>query len=299
VSKINVIDDSYLPSIISTKDQEKTVTTLKHEDLAINLVLISSKNYVELVSKDFAKNYQNVVQVYQNEMGYLDKFQKLLNAKPEQRVFIQYNDIVSSNEDKSKVTLKNVIQPLPVPFRPNSNHSRLLQRVFNVVRYLALQRIYKNNYSKHCINKIIAQNPQNTENETTHINMCVIMLEHSNDLNNNSMNLIFLQTLLNNFKTNLNYLENLKTSKEEYAINVNYGITSLEKNKVLHKLYKDYIEAKNITPPKENSKLFLIINDTQEKFVFKWFKDEEILKEYLVDLDKSDYFEDGQFGVKK
>lgn len=232
-------------------------------------------------------------------MGYLDKFQKLLNAKPEQRVFIQYNDIVSSNEDKSKITLKNVLQPLPVPFRSNSNHSRLLQRVFNVVRYLALQRIYKNNYSKHCINKIIAQNPQNTENETTHINMCVIMLEHSNDLNNNSMNLVFLQTLLNNFKTNLNYLENLKSSKEEYEINVNYGITSLEKNKVVHKLYKDYIEAKNVTPPTENSKLFLIINDTQEKFVFKWFKDEEILKEYFVDLDKSEYFEDGQFGVKQ
>jgi hypothetical protein len=234
-------------------------------------------------------------------MGYLDKFQKLLNAKSEQRVFIQYNDIVSSSEDKSKVTLKNVITPVPVPFKVNSNHSRLLQRVFNVVKYLALQRIYKNNYTKHCINKQIAQNPLNSENETTHINMCVIMLEHSNDLNNNSMNLVFFQTLIDNFKTNLNYLENPKNNKsgsEEYAINVNYGITSLEKNKVLHKLYKDYIEAKNITPPKENSKLFLIINDTQEKFIFKWFKDEEILKEYLIDLDKSEYFEDGQFGVR-
>jgi hypothetical protein len=280
------------------------VSTLRQEDLEIKLHVLSAKNYAELSTKAFAKNYQNVIQVYQNEMGFLDRFQKLLKCNPEHRVFIQYNEIVSTNEDKSKVTLKNVITPIPINFKVNSNISRLLQRAFNVIKYITLQRIYSNSYSKHCVTRIPVQEGEKNENEATRINMCVIMLEHSNDLNNNSVNHVFFQNLINNFKTKLGYIENPRKQKtgsdeaEEYFINVNYGVTSLDSNKGLNKLYKGYLEAKNIQVPKEKSKLFLIINDTQEKFNFRWFKDEEALKEFLSDIDKSEYFEDGQFGVK-
>jgi hypothetical protein len=262
--------------------------------------MLSSKSYIDLVSKDFAKNYINSVTVYQNDLGYLDKFQKSIGAlKNDYRVFIQYNELVAAEENK--VTLKNVLQPVPITFKTGANTTRLLQRAFNLLKYLVLQRIYKNNYTKHCINKVyLVEEKSESENESK-INMCIILLEHSNDLNTNTMNGIFYQNLLNNFKRHADQLEAPKKEKknaEEYTINVNYGIASLEENKKLNKLYNDYMTEKNITAPKEKSKLILVINDTQEKFVFKWFKEEESMKEYFEDFEKSDFFEDSQFSVR-
>ena len=294
-----MIDDYTLSNLLANKDQEKQVTSLKYGDLEVKLILLSAKSYIELASKDFAKNYENVVQVYQNEMGYLDKFQKLLNSKPQHRVFIKFNDIVTS--DKDKVTLKKTLQPLPFIFKPNSHTPKLLQRAFNLVKYLTLQRIYSNNYSRHCINKISVteESPKLNENETI-INMCIISLEHSNDLNTNAVNAVFYQSLINNFRKNSNLVEHpKKTHSEDYLINVNYGVANLEKNKKLNKLFESFIEEKKIQVPKENSKLFFIVNDTQEKFTFKWFKDENSLKEYLEEFDKADFFEDSQFSVRR
>ena len=131
--------------------------------------------------------------------------------------------------------------------------------------------------------------------------MCVILLEHSNDLNDDNVNLLVYQNLIQNFNKNLKLVESPKSrpsNSEEYVINVNYGVTSLENNKRLNKLFKDFVEEKKLQVPKEKSKLFFIVNHTQEKFTFKWFKDEKQLKEYFEDFDKSDFFEDSQFSVK-
>ena len=84
-------------------------------------------------------------------MGYLDKFQKLINekGKPEHRIFIQYNEIVSADGKDQKTVLKNVIIPIPLIFKSNYHVARILQRAYSLVKYLSLQRIYKNNYAKH------------------------------------------------------------------------------------------------------------------------------------------------------
>ena len=58
-------------------------------------------------------------------------------------------------------------------------------------------------------------------------------------------------------------------------------------------LYKKYNAEKNVNMDKNKKhKLFLIINDTNEKFMFKSFDTAERLKEFFGDLDNSDNFED-------
>lgn len=232
-------------------------------------------------------------------MSSFDSFMKRLKSKGDHRVYIQYNQIISA--EQNKITLQNVFKPLPVIFRPNSNVSSRLQVAFNLVKSLTLQRIYKNNYSKHCINKVFVGGEninERNENEMK-INMCVILLEHNNDLNESTVNSVFYQNLLGNFNKRVERASNPQAAKssDEYFITVNFGVANLEKNKKLHKLYNDFVEEKKVTVPKGNSKLLLIINDTQEKFVFKYYTDGKQMQEFLQDMDKSDYYEDYSFSV--
>ncbi len=297
VSKVNLIDEYTLSSLVGNQDQEKNVSNIHREDLDIKLYLLSSKNYIEIVSKDFAKSYQNSIHVYQNEFGFLDKFQKIMaKNNKDHKIFIHFNDLVKNGE--KEITLKNVI--LPIPLNAKQQPQKLLKKAFDLIKYLAFQRIYRNNYSKHCINKIVEEN-EKTDNETR-INLCLILLEHKQDLDTKNANYVFFEKVIDNFKNNLQLSikgsSKNKANNDEYNINVNYGLTSLESNKNLHKLYKEFLEAKNLKPPGENHKLLFIINDTQEKFNFKWFKNENALKDYLSEIDKSDFFEDSQFSVK-
>lgn len=108
------------------------------------------------------------------------------------------------------------------------------------------------------------------------------------------MNKEFLKVLLENFNKHANH-ENgqKKTEGEDYLIKVNYGSMTLESNAELMKLYNKYHAEKSInTDNNKNKRLFLIINDTNEKFMFKAFDDPERLNEFFTDLDSSDAFED-------
>ncbi len=59
------------------------------------------------------------------------------------------------------------------------------------------------------------------------------------------------------------------------------------------KLYKRYNEEKSINiNNNKKHKLFLVINDTNEKFMFKTFDNAERLRDFFADLDNSDNFED-------
>lgn len=69
----------------------------------------------------------------------------------------------------------------------------------------------------------------------------------------------------------------------------------MAKNKSILKLYNKYKEEKQIKESHDN--LFLIINDTNEKFTFKSFADDEQLIDYFTHLDNSDVFEDIAFSV--
>lgn len=73
----------------------------------------------------------------------------------------------------------------------------------------------------------------------------------------------------------------------------------METNNDLFNLYKKYNSEKSINvDPKKKQKLFLIINDTNEKFMFKTFDNANSLKNFFNDLDNSDNFEDIAFTVR-
>jgi len=174
------------------------------------------------------------------------------------------------------------------------------------MKSLTLQRIYKNNYTKHCINKIYFAGEEIEDENTergTKINMCAILLEYENDPEDVETNNNFFEILVSNYNKHFDRVANPKKRKaasqnqEEYDIHVNYGVTSLNKNRELKVLFEKYLEEKNIKiNPNEKSKLFLIINDTKETFTFRWFKDGALLEDYFTNLDNSDFLEDISLG---
>jgi hypothetical protein len=103
-----------------------------------------------------------------------------------------------------------------------------------------------------------------------------------------------MKVLIENFNKHSIYENGQKKSEgEDYIIKVNYGNMALESNAELLRLYNRYHAEKSIsTDNNKNKKLFLIINDTNEKFMFKSFDDAARLKEFFGDLDSSDAFED-------
>ncbi len=306
ISKVQIINDRTLnyqiQSAIENKSPEVKKTSIQYSDINIKLYILSPKSNVDIVTKDFAKKYDHSVQIYQNDMGTFDKFLKSFKSNGEYKVYIQYNDIIGSSEDN--VTFKNVIKPLPVLFKPRWRFPDRLAVAFNLAKSLTMQQLYKNNYHKHCSRK---RRGDASDNETTKINMCMVLLDHTNMLNDNKMDATFYKNLMTNFEKRMKRVELLgngnakqqqqNENSEEYEIIVNYANTQLEKNKRLFKLYNDYMLEKNIQVPSNKSMLFFIVNDTQEKFTFKFFKDEEVLSEFLEDFDKSDFFEDYSFSV--
>jgi len=103
-----------------------------------------------------------------------------------------------------------------------------------------------------------------------------------------------MKILIENFNKHSKHENGQKKSEgEDYIIKVNYATMTLESNAELMKLYNKYHVEKSIsTDVNKNKKLFLIINDTNEKFMFKSFDDAERLNEFFTDLDNSDAFED-------
>jgi len=182
VSKAQLIDDSSLQNLLKDKKNiEITDKYISFSDLDITVFILSGKNYVDIVSKDFAKNYHNSLKIYQNDMGYFDKFLKVLNSNGNYRVYIKYNKIVS---EENKYYLRTELKPVPVLFKSNSVANQKLQSAFNVIKSMTLHKIYKNNYAKHCVNKIVVNGEELKENENeTNINLCVIALQHENDVN--------------------------------------------------------------------------------------------------------------------
>jgi hypothetical protein len=71
-----------------------------------------------------------------------------------------------------------------VTFSTASNVGEKLQLAFNVAKGLILPKIYSNNYSKHCINKVHINGEDikyNENQEGTNINICAIIVADYND----------------------------------------------------------------------------------------------------------------------
>lgn len=153
-------------------------------DLEPSVFILSSKNSVDIAVKDFAKNYQNSIQIYQNDMSSFDKCKKLLPNTEENRIFVRYNNIVEENE---KVYLQPEMKPVPISFsfKNRIGLNQKLQKSFNIVKSMALRTLYKNNYSKHCINKMMVNGEEikeETDENETRLNICVIALDHKTNV---------------------------------------------------------------------------------------------------------------------
>lgn len=165
--------------------RDVTGRALNFADLEPSVFILSGKSYVDIAVKDFAKNYHNSLQIYQNDMSSFDQCKKLLPNTDEHRIFIRFNNIIEENE---KVYLKPEFKAVPISFNYKNKIglNQKLQKSFNILKSMTLHTLYKNNYSKHCINRMIVNGEElkeeNEDNETR-LNLCVIALNHKNDVN--------------------------------------------------------------------------------------------------------------------
>ena len=77
MNKVNLIDESKLKELMLDQGQKKEVTSIESKDLNLGLLSLSAKSHVELFIKDFAKTYEHTLTVYQNDIGFYDKVNKI------------------------------------------------------------------------------------------------------------------------------------------------------------------------------------------------------------------------------
>lgn len=113
---------------------------------------------------------------------------KVFNSKGDYKVFVGLNKVTSQQEGEvTKYFTEKVLVPIPIKFSVSSDMTERLQRAFIFTKGLIVPRIYRNNYTRHCVNKMILENEldpsytDNTDSNISRISICVIVLEHSND----------------------------------------------------------------------------------------------------------------------
>lgn len=294
-----------------TKINIKQNHRFSYNDLDVKFFILTPFNYIDLIVKDFNQRYG--IPIIQNDLGFFSDGIKIFNPKENRKMFIGYNKI-----NLKENIFERTIEEIPVSFNLNEDHTRKLQIGFEMSKRLMKPKIYKNNFIKHCSNKIeIIRSKynskidlENEEENNRNQDICVIDLKDniSKDLEReyNLMEKNLLEKLILNFEAEKTFFEKRRKNKENVNTNdnfyiINYGYTELKKNKNLYKLYKDYLNQHNDEIKEDTfskGRKFLIINLTQEKFIFKSFnniKDFERFSELLID---NNLFEDFTLGFE-
>lgn len=117
------------------------------------------------------------------------------------------------------------ILPVPIKFAVSSDLMNKFQRSFIYLKSILAPYISKNNYSRHCINKLIFDNNQEGSlegnNEKTRVNLCVLLIEHSNDESNNDFNKEFAHTIISKYKSRT---EEVLLNKKQHVRSIKYNI---------------------------------------------------------------------------
>jgi len=304
VSKVPLITDDKLKAIVqSAKTNAKLDVSnqkMTFGDLDIQVVILSTKSYIDLVTKDFALTYLDNMKIFQNDMGYYDKFLKILNSSGDYRIYVIYNKVTL---DKDNYLLEKQIRNLPLKFSTNSQENTVaLQKSFNLLRHISLLRIYSNNYARHCIHKDIEEEDK-TEKQMI-LDFCVVAIETKKNRNqNDNIYKAFLHVIVNKFEARLqNFNKKVKEAEDSNRINLNFGVASIEENPEIKNLYTKFKETKENNNENlnfdENENLFFIINNSNEKFTFKNFKTGNALIDYLGGLDNNEFYEDISFSFE-
>lgn len=295
VSKVEVVETAGINQFNSNKAKEKPVpNVIRFKDLQISFFILSPKNFIDLVTKEFAKTYNENSKVYQNDLGFYDDGLKIFSPKNNNRVFVSYYSI-----NKTNGKMVNEIKPIPVSFDRNEEMSLNLEGSFNLGKAINIPKLFRNNYSKHC-QRNQYDNSKDTDQLETDIDICVVELnlglKEINDLNEG-----LYSSVIENFNSELSsYINEISSSKRQdnYKLHLYFGSAEVKKHENLNKLYNDYfIQNKMALLPRDNSKVFLIINRTHERFVFKVFVDGKGIEEYFRRLRHTESYEDMEFSV--
>ena len=299
-TKIQLLNNKEIKKFYNEKNKKKNFNYISDikQTLELKFFILSSKNKIELVSRDFYNRYKDYCEIYQNDLGYYDDSLKIFNETKNYKIYISYNNIENNN------VLNKVIEPIPIPIKLYDDFSKKLQiSFFEYGKKIIMPEIFKNNFLQHCTSKYeFISNKKDLneiENERIFIDLCIIKLnDNDEDVNlKNDINLILYENIINNFKNNLKYASNNKHENvNNNNLNINYGYVNLKKNKKLKKLYEKIMDKKNIT--KKQSSKFLIIDSTNEKFTFKLFDNKNNAKEYLKNINEVDFFEDISLGFE-
>lgn len=293
-SKISLVDKNKLRHLYNLKGKliKKNDIDIK-KDLDLKFFIFSSKNVIDLVAKDFQKKYENC-QVYQNELEFYNDALDIFKAKNNEKIFISFNDI--SKEDNK--TLIKEIMPLPIQIGLKDDMTQKLQIAFEIGKRITIPKIYKNNYIKHCTSKIeLIENQLNeNDNKNNHgkdinedknnIDICIIELNDKDENVSNDINIAFYKGIINNFKKNIQ-----KKTIDDTTITINYGYVNLNDNENLFNFYNTYLNSTENQFNKKGKK-YLIIDQNNEKFLFKSFDNSINAENFFMHISDIDYYED-------
>ena len=293
-SKISLVDKNKLRNLYNLKGKliKKNDIDIK-KDLDLKFFIFSSKNVIDLVAKDFQKKYENC-QVYQNELEFYNDALDIFKAKNNEKIFISFNDI--SKEDNK--TLIKEIMPLPIQIGLKDDMTQKLQIAFEIGKRITIPKIYKNNYMKHCTSKIeLIENQLNeNDNKNNHgkdinedknnIDICIIELNDKDENVSNDINIAFYKGIINNFKKNIQ-----KKTIDDTTITINYGYVNLNDNENLFNFYNTFLNSTENQFNKKGKK-YLIIDQNNEKFLFKSFDNSINAENFFMHISDIDYYED-------
>ena len=293
-SKISLVDKNKLRNLYNLKGKliKKNDIDIK-KDLDLKFFIFSSKNVIDLVAKDFQKKYENC-QVYQNELEFYNDALDIFKAKNNEKIFISFNDI---SKDDNKTLIKEIL-PLPVQIGLKDDMTQKLQIAFEIGKRITIPKIYKNNYIKHCTSKIeLIENQLNeNDNKNNHgkdinedknnIDICIIELNDKDENVSNNINIAFYKGIINNFKKNIQ-----KKTIDDTTITINYGYVNLNDNENLFNFYNTYLNSTENQFNKKGKK-YLIIDQNNEKFLFKSFDNSINAENFFMHISDIDYYED-------
>lgn len=299
INKVNIYDSSLLNYYTNEYNSDPIKLGNKSISLynifSIKVFLINPSTHVSLVAKDFSLFYSNQVEVYQNDIESYNQSLKTFQSKGEYKVFIGFNKIFFDNTLKSYMSKKEIIK-IPVHFPLQTDFQEKLQLSLGYIKPFIIKEIYKGNYLRHCVNKKIIENEEKQEerNEYTIINLCFLIINHSDDNSNPDFDKEIASSVSSLLLNKVNEVNEEKKQKEE-IININFGFININNHSLISDLYKKINNNNKFDPTKKH---IFIINDTNEKFTFKSFNTPDDIRQYIKDIQNSDFFHDINFSFK-
>lgn len=216
-TKIKVLEMNEIKSLFyNNKDNVNNNNEFNiKKNLNLEFFIITSKNDIDLVARDFYRRYNDYIKLYQNSFNIYDDTLKLFNEKNNYKVYIKYNDINNENNNE----LKTKIEPIPISINIKDDFSHKLENAFELGKKLIFPEIYQNNIMQHCASKL----EENEENNKI-IDLCIIQIDHEeNDKNiEKQIDKILYKTLIKNYYENIKN-KNKKKNSEDIYLNINFG----------------------------------------------------------------------------